>query len=163
MDSLINIQVTNLVASRAQVFKAASLGDIKDELRFTPDSLAWANELDIFRQLDMINKPTNKGLYEITDGKKDAHSNLLVRSYMAKRDLPVKSIEVYYYKEFKNLKKIEAVYSESNALYFAKRSLIMNFDERKAVTILTHYAIAGVQKMIMSDSVHFTIKGNIVE
>jgi len=162
IDSLINAQINSLVAAKARVSKTATLGDVKDQSEFLPDSLGWATELDVFRQLDVINKPTNKDAYLITDSEKDTNSNLTTRSYQAKSELPVRLLKLYYYKDLKNLKKIEALFAEKNTLYYSKRSLTMDFDEIAGNNMLINYSINGTQKMIVSDTVRFTVQCAIV-
>lgn len=162
IDSIINAQVNSLVAAKARISKAATLGNVKDQVEFVPDSLGWATELDIFRQLDVINKPTNKDGYRITDGEKDTNSNLMTRSYQAKSELPVRLLKLYYYENLTGLKKIEAVFAEKNTLYSTERSLAMSFDEHAGKNLLTNYSIDGIQKMIVSDTVRFTVQCNVI-
>lgn len=162
IDSLVNAQVKNLVASHARIVKTASLNEVKAKSEFATDSIGWATELDIFRQLDIINKPTNKDSYLVADGEKDFSSNLIVRSYKAKRDLPVQLLKLYYYKDLQNLKKVEAVFGEKNSLYITERSLTMNFDDVGGENRLTYYSINGIQKMVLGDTVRFTIQCNVI-
>jgi len=162
IDSLISTQVKNLTEAKAHVLKTASLGNAKDQSEFSPDSLGWTTELDIFRQLDIINKPTNKDSYEVLDGQKDVNSNLSVRSYTAKSELPVRLLKLYYFNDLKNLKKLEAVFAEKNTLYATERSLSLTFDEIAGKNTLANYSIDGIQKMIISDTVHFAVKCSII-
>jgi hypothetical protein len=162
IDSLVNVQVKNLVMAQARIAKTASLDEMKTRSEFTTDSTGWATELDIFRQLDAINKPNHKDSYLVINGEKDANSNLMIRSYQAKSEIPVRSLKLYYYKDLKNLKKIEAVYKEQNTLYFTERSLTMRFDDVRGKNMLINYTIDGIQKMILSDSVRFTIQCSVI-
>ena len=162
IDSLITTQVGNLVNANARIAKNASLNEASSKSEFTTDSIGWATELDIFRQLDVINKPTNKDSYLIIDGEKDVHSNLTIRLYQAKGELPVQALKLYYYQNLQNLKKLEAVYKEKNTLYSTERSLTMGFDEVAGKTVLTNYSVDGIQKMIFSDTVHFNIQCNVI-
>ena len=162
IDSLINVQIKSLVTANAHVIKNASLNNEKAKSEFAMDSLGWATELDIFRQLDVINKPTNKDLYLVIDDEKDVNSNLTIRQYKAKRELPVKMLSLYYYKNLQNLKKIQAVFKEKNALYATERSLMMEFDEVNGNSRLVHYSIDGIQKMILGDTIRFTIHCDVI-
>ncbi|HZX73682.1 MAG TPA: hypothetical protein VFE57_04625 [Cyclobacteriaceae bacterium] len=162
IDSLISTQVKNLTEAKAHVLKTASLGNVEDQSEFNPDSLGWTTELDIFRQLDIINKPTNKDSYEIIDGQKDVNSNLTIRAYKAKSELPVRNLKLYYFNDLKNLKKLEAVFAEKNVLYSTERSLSLDFDEIAGKNTLASYSIEGIQKMIISDTVHFTVKCTVI-
>jgi len=162
IDSLINAQIKSLVTANAHIIKSASLNNEKADSEFAMDSLGWATELDIFRQLDIINKPTNKDSYLVTDGEKDMNSNLAIRQYKAKSKLPVEMLRLYYYTDLQNLKKIQAVFEEKNALYATERSLTMEFDEVNGKSTLIHYSINGIQKMILGDTVRFTIHCDVI-
>ena len=162
IDSLISTQVKDLKIANARIEKKASLGETQASSEFKPDSLGWATELDIFRQLDIINKPSNKDAYLVVDGEKDVNSNLSVRLYRAKNDLPVRLLRLYYYEDLQNLKKIEAVFGEKNTLYSTERSLTMSFEEVAGKNMLTNYSIDGMQKMMLSDTVRFTIECNVI-
>ncbi|HRG11108.1 MAG TPA: hypothetical protein PLJ08_21220, partial [Cyclobacteriaceae bacterium] len=78
-DSLINRQQQELLAAKATLTKTVSLDSSIEEITFEVDSLVLAKELDVFRQLDIINKPGFKGQYKISDGEKDSRSNLTIR------------------------------------------------------------------------------------
>jgi hypothetical protein len=157
-DSLSLAQIKLLCASKARVTKVASMGGKEDQSTFVPDTSAWENEMSVFRQLDVFQKPTYRDAYEIQDKMPDAKSNLLIRSYQATRNIPVMQLRFYYHEHFKNLKRIEAEYHERNSLYSTHRRLSMDFDEANGKPLLTRYSIEGVQKMILSDSVRFSIK-----
>ena len=75
-DSLVNIQVKKISLTGDSIHKAASMDGKADESIFLADSSALAHELDVFRQLDVINKPLYKEAYKITS-EKDAKSNLI--------------------------------------------------------------------------------------
>jgi hypothetical protein len=162
IDSLVSAQVKDLTTANARISKNASLDKMQARSEFNTDSLGWATELDIFRQLDVINKPSNKDVYRVVDGEKDVNSNLTVRSYQAKNEAPVRLLKLYYYENIKNLKKIEAVFGEKNTLYSTERSLTMGFDEIAGKNTLINYSIDGIQKMLLSDTVHFTIQCSII-
>lgn len=168
IDSLINAQVKNLIAVKARVKKNAGLEHVVNQSEHIPDSLGWANELDVFRQLDMINKPSYKDSYEILDRGKDINSNLTVRSYEPRKNLsdkereklPVRLLKFYYYQE--HLKKMEALFTEKNNLHYTTRIMNLEFDDRQGAGILSHYSIEGVQKMILTDTVRFRITGDVL-
>jgi hypothetical protein len=163
IDSLVLAQVKNLAAERATLHKSAVIGLQKDDSVFTPsDTSAWLNELDIFRQLDVINRPINRDNYIIDDGLFDPSSNLTVKAFSAVENLPVRYLRIFYQESIHKPRKIEALYDDQNALYKSGRSLLMEFNQVNNKTVLTAYTISGGQKMIMGDSVTFLIKGNIV-
>jgi len=123
----------------------------------------WETELDIFRQLESVNKPVNRSLYAV-EKSSDAKSNLEVKTFMGKPEpgkkkveMPVKYLKVYYQNTPDNIRKIEAQYDESNTLYTGSRFLKMEFQQVYNKTVLTSYSITGGQKMFMGDSVSYNI------
>lgn len=159
-DSLINVQVNVLANAKSTLTKSVSLDGKIDQSSHATDSTLVAQELDVFRQLDLINKPLYRNTYEITDGEKDTQSNLSVRRYKAKTPAPIAFVTFYYHKDFKQIKKIESVYQETNSLYASKRQLQLEFDDSSGTMLLSKYKMTGSQKMILSDSVKFTIEAS---
>ena len=99
--------------------------------------------------------------YHMTDDIHDEKSNLLIRRFATNRNIPIAELKFYYYKEMKNLKKIEAIYRQANALYSTTRRLVLEFEEIRGIPVLNAYAIDGSQKMILSDSMKFSVQAKI--
>lgn len=161
-DSLINIQVRSLMQAEVSLSKTVVLDGKGDQSTIKIDSAKIANELDVFRQLDVINKPLYRDAYEIIDGEKDSRSNLLIRKYKSKKPAPVPFVNFYYAHDFLHLKKIESYYVEDNALYSAKRMLQLEFDNASGKLLLNRYVVTGTQKMILTDSVKFSVEGSFI-
>ena len=162
IDSVVTNQVMYLPKIKSILIKQALLNGKDDSTMITPkDSVAWATELDVFRQLEMINKPINRGLYSIVD-EKDTKSNLMIRSFTStKKELAVQFLKIYYHNSTANLRKIEGLYLEKNYLYSSAINLSMEFDNLYNKITLTNYTIKGKQKMFLGDSVNFTISGKV--
>lgn len=156
-DSLINVQVEGLLKSQTTIIKKSVINGKKNDSSFVPDSLKLANELDVFRQLDLINKPLYRNAYEIRDGEKDTKSNLLIRRYTSKTSSPVSFVIFYYRSSPLELKKIESVFHEENALYDTQRNLLLEFHDRSGSLLLSRYSLSGTQKMILNDTVNFSV------
>lgn len=161
-DSLVTSQVKVLSLAKASISKQASIDGNQDETTFTPDSTLWESELDIFRQLGIYERPAYNDAYEMKDGIPDEKSNLTVRSYHSLKSIPIRDLKFYYHDQFHHLKKIEATYQEKNTLYTTWRSLQMEFDEVNGKSVLSSYTITGVQKMVLSDSVKFSIHSKVI-
>jgi hypothetical protein len=129
----------------------------EDDSSLILDSLKLANELDVFRQLDVINKPLYRTIYQIEDGEKDTKSNLLIRSYTAKSPSPVPFVKFYYRSSPRELKKIESFFHEENSLYDTRRNLLLEFDDSSGSLLLSGYQLSGAQKMILNDTVNFSV------
>jgi hypothetical protein len=160
-DSLVVAQVVNLSKAKASLVKKARLDGKEDQSTFTPDSTTWENELDIFRQLSVFERPAYRQAYRIEDGLKDGTSNLIIRRYQATQEIPVPELRFYYFNQLRNLKKIEATYRQQNLLYVTTRHLTMEFEEVNGKALLIAYRIEGAQKMFLGDSVKFSIRSEI--
>lgn len=162
IDSLVTAQVTTLTELQAELYKEAVLGQKRDTTIYSPsDTLAWLRELEIFRQLNAINKPVNKESYIVDDNLYDPGSNLTVKAFTSKEKLPVRSLRVFYDISIERPRRIEAVYAEENALYRSSRLLVMEFQTFNNKTLLTSYSVNGGQKMALGDSVAFSVHGKI--
>jgi len=162
MDSLVNAQVFYLSQSKASLKKEATIGDKTSSSTNALDSTAWSHELDVFRQLDLINRPIYRDVYEVKEGVKDSKSNLLITSYEAPINSPVPYLRLYYQNSTTRLKKLEALYQETNSLYGSHRKLEMYFDDSNGKPYLKGYLIEGNQKMMLSDSVHYAIRTEVI-
>jgi hypothetical protein len=162
IDSLINAQVEYLKDSKAQLTKKAEIDGVEETNTYVPkDSTAWANELDIFAELNVINNPGNTKSYVVENGVKDTNSNLTIRSFTGKETLPIVYMKVFYLESPSRIRRIEALYQEENSLLKGTRLLILEFQEINNKTVLTSYSIEGSQKMFLGESVKFSIKGEI--
>lgn len=165
-DSLVRTQIKVVSSNKDSIYKISRLDNKQDTSRFALDSTRLAHEWDVFQQLDVINKPMYRDHYEITEDQ-DTKSNLRVRSYVAKVNsfntlkFSIPFVRFYFHEDFKKLIRIESQYNEQNALYFTSRNLVLEFDELPGIPTIQKYLISGSQKMILSDSVKFSIKGVI--
>lgn len=157
-DSLINVQVKELINAKVTLRKVSVINGKSDSSSFVPDSLKLANELDVFRQLDLINKPLYKSSYVVKEGEKDTRSNLLIRSYSAKSASPVPFVKFYYRSSPRDIKKVESFFQEENALYNTSRNLTLLFDDSSGTPLISGYQLRGSQKMILSDTVNFSVE-----
>lgn len=162
MDSLILDQVEHLANIRARLFKEAFLDGETDTITYVPDNVGWEKELAIFSKLNEINKPINRNNYEVSDGLLDSGSNLTVKAFRSLRDLPVVYLRIYYQGTLEKPRKIEAMYDEENLLFSSRRLLSMHLQQVDSKTVVTSYSVKGGQKMILGDSVAFTIRGNVL-
>lgn len=163
IDSLIRNQIHFLLDGKAEIRKKAVLNGVEKITTIHPkDSLTWNDELAIFSELDIINKPIHRAAYKVED-LADKESNLRIRAFTATEDLPVRFLKVYYFKTLDQIRKIEAQYHEKNSLYKSTRLLTMEFENISGKAMLTAYAVDGGQKMFLDDSVQYTIDAGIAK
>jgi hypothetical protein len=155
-----------LSSAKIKLEKKAGIGDQQEVVVITPDSAGWSNELAVFRQLEVAERPTNRDKYTVSEIE-DSRSNLRVRSYVAKetgdtRRTPVPYIHFFYLDGISDIRRIEAGYYESNLLYTSKRELVLEFEEATGPNPLRRYSIDGYQKVMMADSVHFLVEAEVI-
>lgn len=161
INHLLDEQSRYLTKNASSLTKVSCLGEHCDTINVTPKNTEeWKKELEIFAVLDAINKPANKAFYSI-HRHPDNKSNLTVKAITTKESLPVQFLRLFYQTTEENVRRIEANYSESNALYNSTRLLTMEFQQINDTMVLTSYEIHGDQKMFLSDSVTYTIKGTV--
>ncbi|MGE0770585.1 MAG: hypothetical protein AB7K37_02650 [Cyclobacteriaceae bacterium] len=161
-DSLVNGQINQLLAVNATISKEAQIDGKPDHAVYQPDSILWSHELEMFRDLNIINKPVNQHNYEVQDGLKDDNSNLLTRTLSARKKSQVQRLTFFYEGTPDRLRKIEADVREETTLYSTLRKLKMQFDNSGNKLLLSSYSIEGVQKIILKDSVRFAIHVEVV-
>ena len=68
VDSLFNTQIDYLLGHEAAISKKVVLNGVEKTITVNPkDSLAWNQELAIFFELDVVNKPIHKGVYKVEE------------------------------------------------------------------------------------------------
>jgi len=159
VDSLVSGQIKHL-KGKYELSKIVEINGKKEETRFVPDSLQWAGELEIFRQIDQINKTAFDDAYVVSDIR-DTNSNLTVREIKSKGNTPVSLVRIFYLRDPADLRKIEATLLEENALYVNSRRLTLEFEPAPSVHLIQRYRIEGTQKMTMDDTVHIVVAGEI--
>jgi len=164
-DSLVSKQIKLIGLSNDSIKKIAVMDGKTDVSEFAVDTTVIKNELEVFRQLDVINKPLFKNAYQLATDEKDNKSNLRVRTYRLKNSARVKSavpyVRFFFLNDFQQLKKIESLFEESNSLYTTHRKLMMEFEGAGKEARLKNYSVSGFQKMILNDSVKFSIEGSV--
>lgn len=161
IDSLVTAQVGQLASAQLKVEKKAQISEEGSATTTLLDSTMWENELEIFRQLDAINKPTFREGYRVTESRDD-RSNLTVRSYTATIPSRIPYVRLYYLGQLRNLKKVEARVEDRNTLFFSLHDLTLHFEELNGQPQLTTYRVSGFQKMMLADTVKFHIEARVV-
>lgn len=159
-DRFIDDQVNELSQRRRVLEKSAAVNGHQTDSTFIPSLEIWNAEMEIFRQLDMINLPAYQKFYTLEDPVKDNRSNLKIRQYIGK-DTPIAWIKFYYQDDFSRLRFIEAELLEKNLLFTNRRLLKMEFEDDNGHLMVHFYSMNGFQKMMLKDTVHFSVSGRI--
>ncbi len=160
IDSLLDRQLVFFQQQHHALTKAVEVGAQRDETRYTPDTAQWRTELELFRQLDQVNKPTFKDAYLVSDAR-DTNSNLTVTTILAQREAPVLSLKIYFLRDRRDIRKIEAIVKDDNPVYHNDRKLTIELEPVDQQLVLHRYRIEGSQRMVMNDSVRFVIAGEV--
>lgn len=160
IEALIIAQESLLAKGRYELVKYVEINGHRDTTMVKPDPAGWKTELNIFTQLDLINKPTYRDSYDTTTVKDDV-SNLTINKLVAKSAVPVPSINFFYLKNKSDIRKITAEFVEDNALYLNRRSMFLEFELLHDTLVLRHYKFTGLQRMALSDTVSFSIEGEV--
>ena len=97
IDSLLDAQVIMLTKQKTSLSKSATMdGKVSNSVLEINDSAKWAQELDVFRQLAMVNRPVYVDKYDVVDNIEDANSNLRILSISTTENLPISFLKVYY-------------------------------------------------------------------
>jgi len=160
IEGLVEDQVELLSQGSRVLDKIADMNGEKSDSTFMPSKAGWASELEIFRELDLINKPANRDDYMIQDPLDDPHSNLHIRQISSNK-AKVQFLKIYYRDSLNHLKRLEASLAEKNLLFGTRRNLSLEFDEEDGRPVLIRYSVSGYQKMILSDTVWFSMNGHI--
>lgn len=162
LDSLIDQQVAYLARLQPTLEKEAEIDGEQERVTIdSPDSTVWAKELSIFRQLDLNAKALNAARYEISTGLRDVASNLNIIEYTAKEDLPLSQVRIYYEGDPGKVRRIEGKFrsKESNRLYSSGQFLSMEMIDINSHAMLTQYQVIGGQKMILGDTIRYSVAG----
>lgn len=154
---LIKNEIQLLDSLNPAVDKEVTIDGEKENSTLHFDSLGWAHELEVFTLID-INEPVLKDEYDAFESKLDSGRVLTYRA--KKKSLGVENIHLTF-NNSNQLQKLEATYSEKNALYTSTRDLEMHFQPLGKQVAVSQYAITGKQKMILKDPVNFTIKSKV--
>jgi hypothetical protein len=160
LDSLVTFQIDHL-KGRYELNKLVEIDGKKEAISFVPDSLQWSHELEIFRQLDQINKAAFRDTYVVNETR-DTNSNLTVREIRTQEeDAPVSVVRFFYLRDLSDLRRIEGTLQDGNPIYMNQRRLTMEFEPANSIHLVQRYRIEGLQKMVADDSVRFVIAGEI--
>lgn len=149
LDSLMDAQVHLLSERQATLIKRVGMDGQQEQKTLRPDSAGWQDELRIVRDFN-LNKPSYVGGYseEVSDGN--------IQYVLAgKLRSPVQYFEID--QSGRQIDQIRSRYFEDKSIYQLQRDLELVFEG----SLLKSYRISGFQKMILKDTVKYTLSGTI--
>lgn len=155
-DQLIDEQIRMLGHHRDTLQKEAIVDKQLSDSIFVPSPEIWKNELDIFRQLQTVNKTIHRGAFRPAGPLDDPRSNLQVQQYTSDT-APLRLLRVYYQESIDHVRRIEAVLGEPTQVYTNRQELSMEFEEEDGKLLLVSYGVTGFQKVALRDTVRFSL------
>jgi len=160
LNGLIDQQLVWLIEFNPKIQKTAVLNGISESSSMRLDSVQWARELKIFRDAD-LNKSRLRQEYRVVEDLSEPTSNLKIRLYEAinKEIMEVEYLKIFYVEKEVDLRKLEASVREKNSLFSSRKTLYMTFEDDGNGSIkINHFKIEGQQKMILMDTVKFSLE-----
>jgi len=160
LNGLIDQQLIWLIEFNPKIQKTAVLNGIPESSSMRLDSVQWARELKIFRDAD-LNKSRLRQEYRVVEDLSEPTSNLKIRLYEAinKEIMEVEYLKIFYVEKEVDLRKLEASVREKNSLFSSRKTLYMTFEDDGNGSIkINHFKIEGQQKMILMDTVKFSLE-----
>lgn len=151
--------VSQAVRLQGAEFEKRALIDGKEETATVDfDSLEWTKELSMFINMD-INKTALVGAYEM-QSTPTSDGNLIRYSKKPGSDAGVQWIEL-----MQNAKgqvvSFSGFFREENALYETQRELHADFAVSDGMPVMVTYSISGYQKILLKDTVTYTVSAGI--
>ena len=147
-------QVATLNRQQPVVEKQVRLRDGKAETtRVTKTD--WSKELQIFYQAD-INKPALRGAYEVESTNQADNPST---TYKKKPAVEASVRELIVSKGTDFPEAITATIIQDNPLFYSEKKIQLRASSKG----LQSYSVEGIQKLIMFDTVRYTVRTRIVE
>ena len=155
LDSLLDFHARQLSKTGARLNKSTSLKDTVKFLTGAIQTVSWEKELEPFRMISAINKPIYRNAYTVTV-ERDPKSNLMVKSWKAKANEPVRLVKLYFLNNLSTLRKLETVVEKRNFIVSSRQKLEMDFN-LFGNSQLERFAISGSQKFFWDNPQPFSL------
>ena len=161
IDSLLDTHELSLIRKAASLEKISSVNNSVHTTLFNSADVNWKQELESFRIISIINKPTYHNRYKI-EVAPDGKSNLMVKSWISKESIPIKSLKIYYLENPYQIKRLESVYEQKNLIFTSTKQLTLDFSLLGSNPTPDNYEIKGYQKFIWGDVQYYYLTGHIL-
>jgi len=152
VDSLLSSTATAALKVKGiiSVQKEVSIDGKQERQTIQLDTTDLNKELEIFRILD-INKSSLAFSYE--EKKKENEISYQLKS--TEKQVGIISLNVTQNEDWQE---VSGVFLENNSLYYTSRMFKFNVENG----LLKSYEFAGTQKMMFKDTIHYSMKGEII-
>ncbi|MEQ9304185.1 MAG: hypothetical protein RJQ14_09740 [Marinoscillum sp.] len=149
LDSLLDQQILQLNERGVTLLKTVTMDGMAENRTESPDTSGWNEEFIIIRDFNL-----NKAYYVGSYARLDLEDGF---EYHLEDDIkaPVSSFRVT--ERDGSLAEIQASYFEDKTIFQHKRDLKITFVNQ----LIKTYQISGYQKMVMKDTIFYTISGEI--
>jgi hypothetical protein len=160
LKGLLNEQAGEMGRKGLTIQKEVQLNGKNESSQSRPDSLQWTEELESFYQLD-LNKTVYRDAYEIEEKELEEGKKL---SYVAKnpKKVAVEEMQLFFDQQ-QRLRELQAIYREKNQLYEARKKLTAKFRPLGQHIQLAEYSEEGLQKLVMSDSLSYSLHVQVLD
>ena len=149
-------QIERLQAERPNVLKSVSTEGAETETIET-SQVDWKDELAVFEQAD-LNRPALEEYY--TKKERVLENGSIVVEYNRVED--AEPLVHYLRLELtpdRKLKQLNALLQDQNVLFYSRRNVQLNANP--ATGNISGYRVEGVQKLVLSDSLHYRVDANL--
>lgn len=146
-------QKEHLQRTKPVLTKKVQTGDQPAETVKVTDT-DWANELAIFEEAD-LRKPSLRDYYTRREQTLPNGGITIRYDKLEDAEAPIEYLYLQLTPE-RTLQHLEAAFLEKNPLFYSRRKASLSVDSISGN--ISSYSIAGVQKMILGDSLRYTIQ-----
>lgn len=124
-------------------------------------NINWERELELFREVD-LNRPALRDYFTITRHTDPATGHITERYERVPGAYTNIQYLVVELDADRQLRQMEAATKQDNPLFYTQRQLQLSTGAVQGQPRLSQYRITGTQKLILTDSVHYTLEGEVL-
>ena len=149
-------EIARLQAEQPMVLKSVTTEGIETETIETSE-VDWEDELAVFEQAD-LNRPALQEYYTKQEQVLDNGSIVVEYNRVEDAEPLVHYLRLELTPD-RRLKQLNALIQDENVLFYSRRNVQMSADP--ASGNISGYKVEGVQKLILSDSLHYRVDANL--
>jgi hypothetical protein len=127
----------------------------------TVETVNWNRELEFFREVD-LNRPALRDFFTITRHTDPATGHSIERY----ERVPGAGTRIHFLQvemdAGQQLRQLKAATEQNNPLFYTQRNLQLTCTPSPDQSRISSYTVTGVQKLIFTDSAHYTLKAEVL-